>query len=355
MDMKITDIKVTERRIPLKMPFKTALRTAYEIESVEVDVLLEDGVVGKGAASPTLVITGESAESMKAILTGPVKQNIVGKDIHQFRSILQAIQSCCIGNTSAKAAADIALHDAYSRMIGLPLYAFLGDQKPLDTSMTVSVDTPDKMAADALTCVKDGFTKLKIKVGSFPELDRERLEAIHEAIGDRATLRLDANQGWSPKQAVQLINELEEKNLAIEFIEQPVKADDLVGLKFVTDNVVTPIMADESLFSPKDALRLVTGRYTDLLNIKLMKCGGIANAWKIASIAETEGVACMIGSMMEPGLSVSAAAHFAAAHPNVHYFDLDAPLWLSETSAFIHYEEENVHLSHEAGIGTFVR
>lgn len=353
--MKIIDIKVTERRIPLKIPFKTALRTAYEIESVEVNVLIENGVVGKGAASPTLVITGESAESMKAILTGPIKQNLVGKDIYQFCSILQAIQSCCIGNTSAKAAADIAIHDAYSKLINLPLHTFLGDQKPLHTSMTVSVDTPERMAADALTCVEDGFKKLKIKVGAFPELDRERLEAIHETIGNRAILRLDANQGWSPKQAVQLINELEEMNFAIEFIEQPVKADDLVGLKFVTDNVVTPIMADESLFSPKDALRLVTGRYTDLLNIKLMKCGGITNAWKIASIAETEGVACMIGSMMEPGLSVSAAAHFAAAHPNVHYFDLDAPLWLSETSEHIHFEEENVHLSNEAGIGTLVR
>src|SRR5699024_12838939 len=115
--------------------------------------------------------------------------------------------------------------------------------------------------------MKDGFKKLKIKVGTFPDLDRERLEAIHETIGNRAILRLDANQGWSPKQAVQLINELEEMNFAIEFIEQPVKADDLVGLKFVTDNVVTPIMADESLFSPKVALRLFIGRYTDLIII----------------------------------------------------------------------------------------
>lgn len=353
--MKITDIKVTEQRIPLKMPFKTALRTAYEIESVEVTIIIENGIEGKGAASPTLVITGESAESIKAILTGPIKQNLVGKDIHQFRSILQMIQSCCIGNNSAKAAADIAIHDAYSKLINLPLYTFLGDQKPLHTSMTVSVDTPENMAADALTCVESGFKKLKIKVGTFPELDRERLEAIHEAIGDRAILRLDANQGWNPKQAVQLINKLEEMNFSIEFIEQPVKADDWNGLKFVTDNVAVPIMADESLFSPKDALRLVSGRYTDLLNIKLMKCGGLTNAWKIASIAETEGVACMIGSMMEPGLSVSAAAHFAAAHPNVHYFDLDAPLWLSETSEHIHFEKENVLLSDKAGIGILVR
>src|SRR5699024_4684030 len=111
-----------------------------------------------------------------------------------------------------------------------------------------------------------------------------------------------------------------------------------------------PIMADESLFSPKDAFQLVSGHYVDLLNIKLMKCAGIANAWKIASIAETSGIACMIGSMMEPAHSVGAAAHFAAAHPNVTYFDLHAPLWLTEPSELSNAKGEHSTLSTKSGI-----
>src|SRR5690625_3583554 len=193
------------------------------------------------------------------------------KDIYHFRSLLDTIQACCVGNTSAKAAADIALHDAYSKLFDVPLYQLLGDRKPLKTCMTIGVDTPEKMAADAKKWVAEGFNSLKVKVGSQPEQDIARIFAIREVVPVEVTLRLDANQGWSPKQAVQLINQLEEKHTGIEFIEQPVVADDLEGLKFVTDHVNLPIMADESLFSPKDALRLVSGNYVDLLNIKLMK------------------------------------------------------------------------------------
>src|SRR5690625_6972931 len=151
--------------------------------------------------------------------------------------------------------------------------------------MTGGVDILDKMAADAKKCVRDGFNCLKIQVGAQPELDIARMSAIRDAVPADVKLRLDANQGWKPKQAVQLINQMDEKYAGIEFIEQPVAADDLDGLKFVTAHVNIPIMADESLFSPKDALQLVSGHYVDLLNIKLMKCGGIANGWKIASIA----------------------------------------------------------------------
>lgn len=349
--MRIRNLDVVHRNIPLKMPFKTALRTATEIESIEVGIQLENGVTGKGAAAPTWVITGDSTESIQAALLGPIKQAVIEKDIYHFRSLLDAIQTCCVGNSSAKAAADIALHDAYSKLLDVPLYHLLGDSKVLKTCMTVGVDTPEKMAADAKQCVAEGFNSLKVKVGSQPELDITRIFAIRKAVPSEVTLRLDANQGWSPKQAVQLISQLEGKSTSIEFIEQPVAADDLEGLKYVTDHVNLPIMADESLFSPKDALQLVGGHYVDLLNIKLMKCGGIANAWKIASIAETSGVSCMIGSMMEPAHSVGAAAHFAAAHPNVIYFDLDAPLWLTEKSEVIEYEGEQLSLSPKPGIG----
>lgn len=349
--MRIRDVQVTHQNMPLKRPFKTALRTATQVESVEVAIHLENGVTGKGAATPTWVITGDSAASIQAALLGPIKEVLVGKDMFHFRSLLAAIQACCVGNTSAKAAADIALHDTYSKLLDVPLYNLLGDFKSLKTSMTVGVDTPEQMAADARQCTADGFNSLKIKVGAQPEMDIARITAIKEVVPKEVTLRLDANQGWDAKQAVRLISQMEAMNAGIEFIEQPVAANDFEGLKFVTDRVNIPIMADESLFSPEDALELVSGRYVDLLNIKLMKCGGIANAWKIASLAETSGVGCMIGSMMESAHSVAAAAHFAAAHPNVIHFDLDAPLWIDEAPDVIRYEGEKLTLSGKSGIG----
>src|SRR5690625_343504 len=349
--MQIRDLQTVHRHIPLHTPFKTALRKATEIESIDLTIELENGDTGKGATAPTWVITGDSTESIQAALLGPIKDALVGKNIYHFQSLLDAIQTCCIGNSSAKAAADIALYDAYSKLFEVPLYQLLGDNRPMKTCMKVGLDTQDKMAADENKCVADGFHCLKIKVVAQPEQDLARISAIRNTVPADVKLRLDANQGWKPKQAVQLINKMDEKYAGIEFIEQPVAADDLDGLKFVTDHVNIPIMADESLFSPKDAFQLVSGHYVDLLNIKLMKCGGIANAWKIASIAETSGVGCMIGSMMEPAHSVGAAAHFAAAHPNVIYFDLDAPLWLTEKSLVIAYEGEQLNLSSKPGIG----
>jgi len=348
--MRIIDVEVTCRNILLERPFKTALRTATEIDSIEVTIHLENGIVGMGSAAPTWVITGDSTESIQAALSGPIKKVLLNQHMDNFQSLLIAIQTSCVGNTSAKAAADIAMYDAYSKLLGIPLYRYLGNHKQLKTCMTIGVDTPEIMSKDAMENVHSGFKSLKVKVGSTPELDMARVSAIRAVIPPDVTLRLDANQGWTPKQAVQLINQMERENLNIEFIEQPVAAHDVEGLKFVTDHVNIPIMADESLFSPHDALKLVSGKYIDLLNIKLMKCGGISNAWKIASIAESANVHCMIGSMMESDQSVAAAAHFAVAHPNVRYFDLDAPLWLKEKPEFMKYVGEDITLSTQPGI-----
>jgi L-alanine-DL-glutamate epimerase-like enolase superfamily enzyme len=349
--MKIRELRVMRRSIPLRVPFKTALRTATEIESVEVTILLANGIAGRGAAAPAYVITGDSAESIEAALLGPIRQAVIGADLAQFAQGLAKVQTCCIGNTSAKAAADIALHDAYSKALNLPLYRLLGGKKGIDTDMTVGVDTPEAMAAQAAICVQDGFDVLKIKVGNDPKLDMARIQAVRERIPSHVRIRIDANQGWTPKEAVQIINEMERLKLGIEFVEQPVAAHDLEGLKFVTERVNVPIMADESLFSARDALKLVTGRCVDLFNIKLMKCGGIGEAQKIAGIAEAGGVRCMIGSMMESSMSVAAAAHFAAAHPNVQYYDLDAPLWLTEEPEGIRYKGKYIELSNLPGIG----
>ncbi len=155
------------------------------------------------------------------------------------------------------------------------------------------------------------------------------IAAIREAVGYDIKIRLDANQGWSPKEAVRTIRKFENMGLDIELIEQPVKAHDFEGLKYVTDNVETNIMADESAFGPYEVFQLLSMRACDLINIKLMKAGGLHNAIKIASMAETMGVQCMMGCMLESKIGITAAASITAGKKIITKTDLDAAVLLA--------------------------
>ena len=209
------------------------------------------------------------------------------------------------------------------------------------------------MARDAVSAVERGYDTLKIKVGANPELDVARLTAVRQAIGDRTCIRIDANQGWEPKQAVRLLNQMQEKGLDLEFVEQPVKAHDLEGMKYVTERSYVPVLADESVFSPEDAMKIMQMGAADLVNIKLMKCGGLYNALKIASAAEVYGVECMIGCMLEAKISVNAAVHLACARKIITKIDLDGPVLCSEDPILggAVFEEQLITVSDEPGLG----
>lgn len=324
--MKITEIRLAELRVPLKHPFKTALRTVDKIEDVVVEVHTDQGLIGYGEAAPTAVITGDSKGAIIAAVRDHIAPALIGLPIENPEEIFEKLDGAIIKNTSAKAAVDMAIYDLFAQMLGIPLYQFLGGyRKQLETDLTISINSPEEMVADSLEAINLGYKILKIKLGKDVELDLQRLEAIVSAIGSNVKLRLDANQGWKPKEAVQIIRKIEEKSFPIEFVEQPVAGHDFEGLKFVTDNTEMQIMADESLFSAADALKLLQMRAVDLLNIKLMKCGGIHHALKISTLAEIYGVDCMVGCMLESKLSVYAAVHFAAAKSIVKYVDLDGP------------------------------
>jgi L-alanine-DL-glutamate epimerase-like enolase superfamily enzyme len=143
-------------------------------------------------------------------------------------------------------------------MFKAPVYKLLGGfRQEIITDITISVDTPEKMAADSIEAVKLGYTTLKIKVGVDAEQDIRRMKAIREAVGYDVQLRIDANQGWKPKEAVATLKTMEDTGLQVELVEQPVQAQDIEGLKFVTEQVSIPVMADESVFSPKDALTIL--------------------------------------------------------------------------------------------------
>jgi len=328
--VKIAAVETQRLTVPLVKPFKTALRVLTVSETLAVKVRLENGLVGYGAASPTAVITGDTLGSINGALAEVLIPLLIGQDIANYEAALTRINGALVRNSSAKAALDMAIYDLVGQTYATPLYKLLGGHKHMfETDITVSINRMDEMVADALRAVNDGFTMLKLKVGLNANEDLDRVKAIRQAVGPLVKLRLDANQGWKPKEAVRAIRAMEDAALDIELVEQPVKAHDIEGLKQVTDNVSTPIMADESVFSPEDAWRVLSRRAVDLINIKLMKAGGIHNALKINALAESAGVECMVGCMIENKIGVTAAAHLAAAKSNITRMDLDAPLLLA--------------------------
>jgi L-Ala-D/L-Glu epimerase len=323
--MKITHIETLGLTTPLKKPFKTALRQTSVSESIIVKIYSDDGQIGFGSAPPTAAITGDTMDSIKGAIVDFISPAILGMDIEEFEPIMMKVHSSIYRNTSAKAAMDMALYDLYGKHFKIPLYKlFGGARKELESDITVSVNSPEEMAWDAGEYIKRGYTTLKTKVGVDSALDIIRVKRIREAVGSDIKLRLDANQGWNAKEAVRTIRKLEDMGMNIELVEQPVKAHDIEGLKYVTDHVDTPIMADESLFMPEDAFRILKVRAADILNIKLMKCGGLHNALKINAMAESCGVECMLGSMIESKIGITAAAHLACGKLNITRVDLDA-------------------------------
>lgn len=352
--MKITEVRLGKISVPLRVPFKTALRSVDSVEDVIVEIHTDTGAVGYGEAPPTGVITGDTTGAIIGAIQDHIGKSIVGKDVDEFEDVLQTVQKCILKNTSAKAAVDMALWDLYGQLYKIPVYKLMGGaRKQIVTDITISVNPPEEMARDAEDAIRRGYDTLKIKVGANPELDVARLLAVRKAVGPKTCIRIDANQGWEPKQAVRLLNQMQEQGLDIEFVEQPVKAHDFAGLKYVTERSYVPVLADESVFSPEDALTIMQMGAADLVNIKLMKCGGLYNALKIASAAEVYGVECMIGCMLEAKISVNAAVHLACAKKIITKIDLDGPVLCKEDpiEGGAVFQEQLITVSDEPGLG----
>jgi L-Ala-D/L-Glu epimerase len=325
--MKITDIRLGMLRVPLKTAFKTALRTVNTIEDIIVMVETDCGHIGYGEAPATAVITGDIHGSIIDAIRTVIKPKLIGQDVADLNHIIRLIQTCIVKNYSAKAAVEMAVYDLFAQLYRAPLYKILGGGVPkITTDITISVDYIDKMVADSLSAIALGFETLKVKVGKDIGVDIERVKAIYAAVEGKALIRLDANQGWTAKEAVYALHKLEDAGVRLELVEQPVKAYDLEGLKYITERVHTPVMADESSFGPREVIELIKMRAADIINIKLMKTGGIANAIKIADICSFYDMQCMIGCMLEGSISVAAAVHVAVAKSDViTKIDLDGP------------------------------
>ncbi len=320
--MKIQAIDIFYFDIPLVEPFKISIGTIYGANNVLVRILTDSGLAGLGEACPFAPITGETQETNIAVARD-LRDLLVGRDPFAVGSFLKKAGSFLRTNPSIIAAFDVALFDIMGKASSLPLYRLLGGagEKTLETDITADLDAPDKMAARAREFIGAGYRTIKVKVGQAPELDVTRLEAIREAIGYDCKISIDANQGWSVPDAISALKRLEK--FKIEFVEQPVAAWDLTGMREVRRHSPIPVMADEALFSAQDAVRLVKAEACDYFNIKLMKCGGVENALKIAHVAEAANIRAMVGCMLETRLALTAAAHVMAAQDTIVFADLD--------------------------------
>lgn len=353
---------VSTQRVPLVRPFVTAIRTATFIDAVVVRVRDSDGRVGWGEAPTSWRVTGESPASVTAAVEGPLREAVRALPVDDPAAGSLALQRALVRNSAARMAVDCALYDLAARAQGVPLYAYLGGTSPLvRTDMTLSAGATAE-AARALvdTGVEHrdaGFRTLKVKVGSGGD-DLATVREVRARLGDAVTLRVDANQGWTPQEAVRVIRGWEDAGVGIELVEQPVDMDDLAGLEYVTRRVSTPILADESVWTTRQLREVLARRAADMVNIKLAKSGGVREGLALAGLACENGMTAIVGCMMESHIGISAAASLASAvnaasgdAERVH--DLDAGLWTAGRLADggAEYDGDTVRLAAAPGLG----
>jgi L-Ala-D/L-Glu epimerase len=318
----ITSVEVGAFSIPQKQVVKISLGVPLTADSVFVRLRTADGITGLGESSPYAPIMGENQASDLVIaksLAGLVR----GQNPFALTRIVEAMDAFAPGSPGIKAAFEMAVWDICGKIAGLPVHALLGTYRDsFETDQTAYLATPTEMADKVAGIVKRGFKNVKIKLGETPEADIERVRVVRQAIGPNVALRVDANQGWAVGDAVRALRGVDQYK--VQFCEQPVPHWDWAGLKHVRENVPVPIMADESVHTPHDAITGLRQDAMDMINIKLMKTGGILQAVRLAGIAAAANLPCMLGSMSESRLALTAAAHVIMSQPIIRYADLDA-------------------------------
>lgn len=321
--MKITKISIWKEDLDLTRPYTIAYERIEAVENVFVLIEADNGMVGLGSASPGEEVTGESIELCKQVLEQEIETILLGADLRYYASLLRKLASAMTNAPAALAAVDIALHDLVAKLLGLPLVSLLGQaHKGLPTSVTIGILSVEETLKEAREFVDQGFLILKVKTGIDLDVDIERMVKLRETLGSDVGLRVDANQGYSASEYRNFYDQT--KTLNLEFVEQPLKAADLEGMRSLAQPIRAWTAADESLLNPASAIDcLAHPQPFGIFNIKLMKCGGISPAREIANLAQHAGIDLMWGCNDESIISISAALHVALASPNTRYLDLD--------------------------------
>jgi L-Ala-D/L-Glu epimerase len=338
----------------LHTPFVTALRRTTTVDSLIVEVVDSDGRTGFGEAPQVLAVTGATVAGAQACVESAIGPMLIGRDADDLVTRCREVARAVVGNESAKAAVDTALHDLAARRLDIPLVRLLGGANlTVPTDVTLAADEPPALALAAKLRESEGFTVLKVKVGTDAATDLARIRAVCAAIDPATKVRLDANQGWTARDAVRIINQISAEGLPVELVEQPVHRADLDGLAWVSDRVEIPIMADEAVFDARDLIEVIRRRAADLVNVKLAKSGGLLAARTLLELATSYGMGTCVGSMMEGPIGVGAAASLVAAYPTSLVSDLDAAWWLASSPVLggPRYEGATVVLPPTPGLG----
>lgn len=329
--MKITKLYTTPIRIPLKCFFYNSTNAGTKrewngrlsrvtpkrpdpiLEYVLVHVETDEGLQGLGEAPADIGFFGQTIEQIQYAIEDYLGPQLIGRNPLEIDHCMDLIDYR--ENSSAKSGIDLALHDLAAKAAGQSVSEFLGGVKRdrIPVAIEIAGGSPEDMANECRKYMAMQVRAFKPKIGSIPEKDIERLQAIREAVGPNVSLRADANRGYSPDEAIHFCRLLEKTDVNLELLEQPCEAWDLPGMAKVCANVDLAIEADESCFGPHDAEAVVRAKAADVLNIKIGKAGGLAPAMRIAQIARDAGLNCVIGTAFGTGVKIAAKLHMAAA------------------------------------------
>lgn len=348
----IVALRVHRRSIALVAPFVTAVRRATHADIVVVEAVDADGRSGWGEAAISWLVTGESPDSVAAAVAGPLLEAVRGRSAAD-PGIPASVAACVWGNAAARSAVECAVFDLSATQRGRSVHRDLGaSTRVVRTDMTLSADAPEALAAASVAHVAAGFRTLKVKARADGETVAG-LRAIRHAVGNRIGLRVDANQAWTPDEAIDVIRECEREGLELEFVEQPVAAGDLNGMARVARSVGVPVMADESVRTVADVREIARLGAAAMVNIKLAKTGGLAEAQRVADAAQAAGLQVVVGCMLEGDVGIAAAASLAAAIAPATVHDLDASRWLqgAAVNSAIDYDRDLIRLGDGPGLG----
>ncbi|MCJ7801493.1 MAG: dipeptide epimerase [Candidatus Marinimicrobia bacterium] len=350
--MKIINIEYFRLDMPLAIPYTIAYETVSKSTNIILKLITDKGITGWGCAAPDLEVTGETPENVIHNIENVIIGLLKNQSPFQLARITHQLKQLCPKASSTIAMVDIALYDLIARKAKLPLYQLLGGYRnEIPTSITIGILPLKETIEQAYYYFKKGFTIIKLKGGLNLNEDIEKIMKLREKYGNEFLLRFDANQGYTPVESIQFINKT--KKAKIEILEQPTKQKKEEQLGEVTQNIDVPVMADESIKTLKDAFRLASNNLIDMINIKIMKVGGIFESQHINSVAKAAGMEVMVGCIDECALGISAGLHFALSRPNIEYADLDGHLDLLEDPFTNLFNLKNgiLYPSKHAGLG----
>ncbi len=321
--MKIRHVRTWKENLDLKRPYTIAYKRIDHVENLFVVIELDNGITGIGAGSPAEFVTGEHIDASAAMLSAHVEGLLKGRDIRHFKSLIREASTLMPDRPAALAAIDIALHDAFTQYLGIPLTDFLGRvHLGFPTSVTIGIQSVEETLEDARAFIADGFRVIKLKTGLDVEQDIETFTKLRQVTGPDITIRVDINQGYTRHDLLRFAEAT--KDLGVEFFEQPLPPNQLEEMMLLPESLRALCAADEDLHRMEDAVQMAhRPQPYGIYNIKLMKCGGVDHALKIAEVAELAGIHLMWGCNDESIVSISAALHAALACPNTRYIDLD--------------------------------